>query len=87
MSLWHPTSKAILESLVKSPGGFQLNPKRGPAILATMTDDPTAMTAFHDMLGLLQAMHAKPAADALRTLVLENAMKKKSVPQRKSFWG
>jgi hypothetical protein len=71
VSLEHPITKLIFDSLVRSPKGFDLDPKRVPVIVHQLTNDPAATAAFHETLGLLELSNGQPAADALRQIILD----------------
>jgi hypothetical protein len=77
MALWHPVTRAIFDSLVRTPKGMDVDPKRAPTVLKTLAEgDAKAKDAFFETIGLLQATFGKPAADTLRMLVLEAAGKR-----------
>jgi hypothetical protein len=75
MSLTHPITKVIFDSLVRSPKGFELDRKRLPLITHHLTNDPAATAAFHETLGLLELSNGKLAADALRQLIIDKGGK------------
>jgi hypothetical protein len=69
----HPIRKLIYESLVHSPKGFDLDPKRAAAITAQLSgNDPATVKAFHETVGMLQTGGGQPAAAALLALLLKS---------------
>jgi hypothetical protein len=83
MSLEHPITKLIFDSLVHSPGGFDLDPNKVPLIVSQLTKDPASTGPFHETVGLLEMSNGRPAAAALRKLVLEQP----PAPRPSKGWG
>jgi hypothetical protein len=69
----HPIRKLIYESLVHSPKGFDLDPAKVGKITAQLQgNDPAAVKAFHETVGMLETGGGKPAATALLGLLLKS---------------
>lgn len=80
----HPLRKLIFESLVHSPQGFELDPKRVRAITDHLRgNDPATVTAFYETVGMLEVGNGRPAASALLKLVIDTPAAK----ARPGGWG
>jgi hypothetical protein len=85
----HPISRLIYESLVSSPEGFALDPKKAPKIIESLArsaqrDDPTAARAAYQLVGLLQSSNGARAAQSLLSLMMSTV--ETTSPASKSPW-
>lgn len=66
----HPLNKLIFDSLVHTPKGFDLDPKKAPLIAKQLKSGGVeATTAFYEVVGMLQVGNGQPAAAALLQLI------------------
>ncbi|MBK7859156.1 MAG: hypothetical protein IPJ65_11155 [Archangiaceae bacterium] len=70
----HPISRLIFQSLLPSPEGFTLDPKQASKIIESLAksaqrDDPTAVRAAYQMVGLLHYSNGAAAAQSLLVLM------------------
>ena len=85
----HPISRLIYDSLVQTPEGFTLDPKKAPRILESLAksaqyDDPSAAKAVYQLVGLLQHSNGAAAAQSLLTLMMSTV--ETASPPGKAPW-